>query len=294
MWPAGDPAYRVGFLALPSGPRVRVIERGSADAPSVLLLPGWGVCAYTFRGNMPGLAAAGYRAIAVDLKGHGRSDKPEGKGDYTLEAFVSHVQEIIGTLGLVRPAIVAQSMAGRIAVELALAAPETIRRVALISPVTLGRVRFIRLGRLSSKRVFDPLARAAGSRALVRLALEAAYGTLATVDSKDVDEYWAQSQFPGFIAATRRLLGHFTWDHAPDRVAAMRVPVTVFRGTRDRLVAANALGLAQAAELSLGTVAAGAGGADRKLLILDGAGHALNEEAPDLLAKALVEAVRVD
>ena len=293
MWPAGDPTYRVHFPRLRSGVAVRAVEQGPPDGPPVLMLPGWGVCAYTFRGNLAGPAAAGYRAIAVDLKGHGRSDKPVGGTEYSLGSLVGHVREIMEALGLERPAVVAQSMAGRIAVELALATPNAVRCLALISPVGLGRVRLIGLGRLSAHRVFDPFARVAERRSLYRIALETAYGKVGTVEPEDVDEYWAQSQFPGFVAAVRSLLGHFDWKHAPGRVAALRVPVTVFRGTRDRIVAADAARLARQSGLVLGKVTDPAA-TGRSLLVLEGAGHALNEEAPDLLNAALVAAVRGD
>ena len=293
MWPAGDPTYRVHFVDLPSGLSVRVVEAGPRDGPAVLLLPGWGVCVYTFRGNLPGLAAAGYRAVAVDLKGHGRSEKPLGSVEYTRDALVVHVREIISALRLARPALVAQSMAGRIAVEVALAAPEAISSLSLISPVGLGRVRLIRLGRLSARRIFDPFARIAAWRELYRIALETAYGELGTVEPRDVDEYWAQSQFPGFVSATRSLLGHFDWRHAPERVKAVEVPITVFRGTRDRIVAGDATRLASEAGLVLGRVTERAS-TGRRLLVLEGAGHALNEEAPEMLDAALVESVRGD
>ena len=293
MWPAVDPTYRVHSLGLRSGIAVRVIEIGPLDGPAVLMLPGWGVCAFTFRGNLAALASAGYRTIAVDLKGHGLSDKPVGAAEYTLSSLVAHVGEIIAALGLERPALVAQSMAGRIAIEVALAAPDAIRCVALISPVGLGRVRLIRLGRLSAKRIFDPFARFAELRLPYRIALQTAYGTLGTVEPEEVDEYWSQSQFPGFVMAVRSLLGKFDWKYAPDRVAALRVPVTVFRGTRDRIVAADETRVAREAGLVLGKVTERAPGG-RNLLILEGAGHALNEEAPALLNPALVEAVRGD
>ena len=291
MWPAGAPEYRVSFVRLASGLAIRVVELGPGDGAPVLMLPGWGVCAYTFRGNMPGLASAGFRTIAVDLKGHGRSDKPFGDREYTLEAMVAHVREIIEALRLERPALVAQSMAGRVAIEVALAIPDTIRSVSLVSPVALGRVRLIRLGRLSSKPVFDRFAGFARWRAPYRFALETAYGKLGSVEPRDVDEYWAQAQFPGFIAAARSLLGHFDWKHAPARVAALRVPATVFRGTRDRIIAADASRIAAEAGLAIGTIG-GRTETGRNLLIVEGAGHALNEEAPDMLNAALVSAVR--
>ena len=291
MWPAARPEYRVRFVRLHSGLTVRTVELGPPSGPPVLMLPGWGVCAYTFRGNMPALAAAGHRAVAVDLKGHGRSDKPLGHAEYTLDALVVHVREIFDALGLERAGLIAQSLAGRIAIEVAHAAPDRVERLALISPVALGRVRLIRLGRLSAKPVFNPFARVAKWREVYRFALETAYGRLGTVEPADVDEYWAQSQFPGFIEATRNLLGHFSWEHAPGRVAELRLPVTVFRGTRDRIVAADAGRIAREAglELQSGT---GVARQDRVLVVMEGAGHALNEEAPEMLNPALVRAVR--
>lgn len=292
MWPAADPAFRVRFVRLPSGASVRVVEQGPEDGPPVLMLPGWGVCVYTFRGNMPRLAAEGCRAIAVDLRGHGLSDKPVGDGQYTLPAMVAHVQEIVAALGLDRFALVAQSMAGRIAIELALATPDRVSRLALISPVALGRVRLIGLGRLSARPVFGPLAGLAKWRRLYRLALETAYGGLGAVEPHDVDEYWAQSQFPGYIAAARSLLGHFDWNDAAQRVDALTVPVTVFRGTRDRIVAANAKKVAARARLAMRKTTEAATGGLRELVILEGAGHALNEEAPAALNAALLDAVR--
>lgn len=292
MWPAAEPAYRVSSVSVRSGLQVRVVELGPEDGPPVLMLPGWGVCVYTYRGNMPALAAAGLRAVAVDLKGHGRSDKPRGDAEYTLPAMVSHVQEIADALGLDRFALVAQSMAGRIAIELVLATPHRVSSLALISPVALGRVRLIRLGRLSAKPVFNPLAGIARWRRVYRLALETAYGSLGTVEPEEVDEYWAQSQFPGYIAAVRSLLGHFDWEDVAERVAAIGIPVTVFRGTRDRIVAANAKKVAAAARLSLRRVSEPAAGGGRELVILEDAGHALNEEAPGLLNDALLEAVQ--
>lgn len=292
MWPAAEPAYRVRFVRLRSGLQVRVVELGPEAGPPVLMLPGWGVCVYTYRGNMPALAAAGLRAIAVDLKGHGRSDKPPGDAEYTLPAMVSHVRDIADALGLDRFALIAQSMAGRIAIELALETPDRVSRLALISPVALGRVRLIRLGRLSAKPVFSPLAGIARWRRVYRLALETAYGALGTVEPEEVDQYWAQSQFRGYIGAARSLLGHFDWDDAAERVAALRVPVTVFRGTRDRIVAANATRVAAAARLPLRGLTDPAAAGDRELVILDDAGHALNEEAPGILNDALLGAVQ--
>src|SRR6478672_1367956 len=95
MFPAGEPEYRVSFVKLRSGIRVRAIERGARKAPPVLFIPGWGSTVYIWRRNLPAIAAAGFRAIAVDLKGSGLSDKPLGENEYTSDAMVSHLEDVI-------------------------------------------------------------------------------------------------------------------------------------------------------------------------------------------------------
>ena len=94
MFPAGDVAYRVSFPVLSSGTKIRVVERGGLTSPPVLLVHGWGCSAFVFRRNMPALADAGFRAIAVDLKGHGLSDKPVASREYTIDSLVEHLLEL--------------------------------------------------------------------------------------------------------------------------------------------------------------------------------------------------------
>ena len=95
MFPSGDAAYRVQFPRLRSGLKVRVVERGDPASPPVLFVHGWGCSVYVFRRNMPALADAGYRAMAVDLKGHGLSDKPISPDEYTIDAMVEHLRDIL-------------------------------------------------------------------------------------------------------------------------------------------------------------------------------------------------------
>ncbi|HET6760547.1 MAG TPA: alpha/beta fold hydrolase, partial [Gemmatimonadaceae bacterium] len=110
MFPAGDPAYRVSYPRLRSGIKVRVVERGDPAAPPVLFVPGWGCPVYVYRRNLPAVADAGFRSIAVDLKGHGLSFKPLGGREYSLESLVDHFEEIIDSLELERPALVGHSI----------------------------------------------------------------------------------------------------------------------------------------------------------------------------------------
>ncbi|XBH99304.1 hypothetical protein VPH35_128669 [Triticum aestivum] len=64
-----------------NGVRLHVAEAGPAGTPVVLLLHGFPELWYTWRHQMPELAAAGYRAVAPDMRGYGDSDAPSGGPD---------------------------------------------------------------------------------------------------------------------------------------------------------------------------------------------------------------------
>src|SRR5437868_8481544 len=164
MFPAGDPAYRVSFPRLESGLRIRVVERGDAEAPPVLLMHGWGCTAYAFRHNLPALAAAGFRAIAPDLKGHGLSDKPQTGDEYTIDGLVEHLRETLDVLGLERPVIAGHSMGATLVYHFACKYPERVRGLGLISPAGLSGVPLMRMYDLLTPSFLNPLFRRLRSR----------------------------------------------------------------------------------------------------------------------------------
>ncbi|MEO5609084.1 MAG: alpha/beta fold hydrolase, partial [Ornithinibacter sp.] len=72
--------------------RMAWYSSGPADGPVVLLLHGEPTWSYLYRDVMAVLADAGLRAIAVDLVGFGRSDKPAAASDHTYERHVAWVR----------------------------------------------------------------------------------------------------------------------------------------------------------------------------------------------------------
>lgn len=65
--------------------RIHHLDEGPADGPIVLLMHGQPVWSYLYRHVIPHLTAAGMRAIAPDLVGYGKSDKPAAREDYSYE-----------------------------------------------------------------------------------------------------------------------------------------------------------------------------------------------------------------
>lgn len=77
-----DFPYRPCYTDL-GGLRIAHIDEGPPDAPVVLLLHGEPTWSFLYRKMIPGLVAAGFRAVAPDLVGFGRSDKPAHAHDYS-------------------------------------------------------------------------------------------------------------------------------------------------------------------------------------------------------------------
>jgi pimeloyl-ACP methyl ester carboxylesterase len=266
------------YVTLANGVAVRVAESGSPDAPAVLLVHGWGASIYMWRDWFAPLAASGYRAVALDLPGHGLSDKPAEEGRYRLESLVATVREVIAVAGLRRPHVVAQSMGGTIALDLAVSGNPALGRLVLVNPACFGHVRLLPLALRASPKVVEPVLARLVPRWVVNRAHRRVYGDPSLITSDDVDQYWAPSQFPGYAPAMRRLLHEFTWTRPAvsemvQRLRALAPPTSpplVVLGTRDRLVR-DARPYAAALRKA---------GAPLEIYSSVGGGHAVNEERP--------------
>jgi pimeloyl-ACP methyl ester carboxylesterase len=281
MFPAGDPAYRVSFPQLRSGIRIRALERGDSASPPVVLIPGWGCSVYTYNRNMPALAEAGFRVIAVDLKGHGLSDKPLASAEYTIESLVEHLRDILDALGLDRPALVGHSLGGSLIYHFASRYPERARCLGMLSPVGLTGVPLMRLYRFLTPAALTPLIRMIKPRVIVTLALMRVYGKRAHFTQRDVEEYLAPSQFPNFALAMRELLHMYDWNAADGRhLARVDLPAAGAWGTRDHLMPDDGMGI----YISLVPQVV--------LRAISDAGHIITEETPDEVNEVLIALLR--
>ncbi len=80
-----------------NGIRMRIAEMG--DGPLVLLIHGWPESWYSWRHQLPALAEAGYHAVAPDMRGYGKSDKPGPVVGYEIEQLTADMVGIIDALG---------------------------------------------------------------------------------------------------------------------------------------------------------------------------------------------------
>ena len=109
--------------------RMHFVDEGPRDAPVVLLLHGEPSWAYLYRTMIPGLVAAGLRAVAPDLIGFGRSDKPVDRAAYTYQAHVDWVAGFVAGLGLADVTLFCQDWGGLIGLRLVAEDPGRFARV---------------------------------------------------------------------------------------------------------------------------------------------------------------------
>ena len=111
--------------------RIHSVDAGRADAPTVLLMHGEPSWSYLYRHIILALLARGYRVIAPDLVGFGRSDKPAAQADYSYER---HVKWMGGWLAAQRTGeitLFCQDWGGLIGLRLVAAFPDRFKRVVV-------------------------------------------------------------------------------------------------------------------------------------------------------------------
>ncbi|MFC9132592.1 alpha/beta fold hydrolase [Streptomyces sp. NPDC057099] len=125
---ATGPTHRL--VPSPAG-RTHLVEQG--DGPLVLLLHGFPESWYAWRHQLPALAAAGYRAVAVDVRGYGRSSRPAAVESYRMRELVEDNVAVVRALGERSAVVVGHDWGASIAATSALLRPEVFRAVGLLS-----------------------------------------------------------------------------------------------------------------------------------------------------------------
>ena len=205
--------------------------------------------------------ASDYRVIAVDLRGHGQSDKPEGP--YSIHLFVSDLVGMLGELGVTAAHLVGISLGGAVAFQLAIDRPAMVRTLTVVNgsphlPATLeeakqGVDRRVRLVRQYGMRALG--------QALVSNLLPAPEHAIRREEFVD---RWAENDPDAFIEATRSTL---FWD-VTDQLGSIQCPVLIIAAEQDYTPVSfkeSYLGLLPHAELA----------------VIAGAHHAVPIECPE-------------
>jgi pimeloyl-ACP methyl ester carboxylesterase len=114
-----------------NGIRLHVAEQG--EGPLVILCHGFPECWYSWRHQLPALAKAGFRAVAPDLRGYGRSDRPEEVEKYTILHDIGDIVGLVDALGAEQALIAGHDVGATIAWQAALLRPDRFRAVIALS-----------------------------------------------------------------------------------------------------------------------------------------------------------------
>jgi 3-oxoadipate enol-lactonase len=114
------------------GLQLAIAEAGAGSPKHLLLLHGFGGAKEDFTEWLDPLAAAGWHAVAFDLRGHGQSAHPRGEEHYSLEILSEDVQAVVGYLGWESLVLFGHSMGGMVAQLYALGQPERLTGLILM------------------------------------------------------------------------------------------------------------------------------------------------------------------
>lgn len=130
--PAALPAGQT--ITTPDGLRLHYLDTGTGEPVVFIHGSGPGASGHSnFKHNAPAFAAAGFRAVVVDLPGYGQSSKPADV-EYTLDFFVAALRAQLLALELPRCVLVGNSLGGAIALKYALDYPEHVSRLVMMAP----------------------------------------------------------------------------------------------------------------------------------------------------------------
>jgi haloalkane dehalogenase len=111
--------------------RMHYVDEGPGDAAPVLMLHGEPSWSYLYRKMIPGIVSAGYRAVAPDLIGFGRSDKPSEESDYTFRRHVDWVTSFVEQLDLRNITLFGQDWGSLVGLRVAAENPDRFDRIVI-------------------------------------------------------------------------------------------------------------------------------------------------------------------
>ena len=283
------PANAARFHVAEVDPSGDAVE-GATRPPLVVLLHGFPQMWWAWRGPLAALGAAGYRAVAMDLRGTGASDKPPS--GYDVPTLTRDVAGVIRSLGAQEAVVVGHGVGGTVAWSMAALEPGVTRAVAAfgaLHPLRMhtGAVVRAMLARTSGRHLaFAQLPyfpeRVTTRGDLVPRVL-AEWGAPGWLTPEVADTYRSAAQVPFAAHSAMEILRWMV--RSTPRVdgqrylAALRtptrVPVLQVHGALDRAIPLR--------------VAAWGNGAPYRFEALPDAGHFLPDEAPDGTAELLLD-----
>ena len=304
-----------------NGVELRVFEQG--EGPAVILAHGFPELAYSWRHQLPALADAGFRAVAPDQRGYGGSSRPDAIEDYDILHLTGDLIGVLDDLGEERAVFVGHDWGAMVVWQLALLHPDRVAGVVGMSvpylprgpipPVQLMRKAFAdnffyivyfqepgvadadlaRDPATTMRRMLAGLSANPGEQGLAGLAAPTGAGFVDRLPEpkelpgwltpEELDHYTAEFTRTGFTGGINWYRNFDrNWELTPQLAGAkVTVPSLFIGGTLDPVLVMSPPGIMDGhVEDHRGTV------------LVDGAGHWVQQEKPDEVNDALVSFVR--
>ena len=208
--------------------------------------------------------------MALDYRGHGKSEAPPTASDYSLEILVQDVYGLLRHLGIARSCIVGHSMGGFIALELALRYPDLVGTLVLVD---------------TSSGEFERVPGFAELRAKLDEGMEAAFEYNATHNPMTRQQFerhpelreisrqkMLRTSVDGYLFTWRAIA---QWRTVTDRISEIKVPTLIVVGEEDTP-------FHRASQIMKESIA------NSKLVMIPGVGHSPHEEAAEAFNEVLV------
>ena len=135
----GESLIDADLLRVPVGPGSMHVSRYGLGGQAVLLVHGFATHSFVWRNVGPTIALANLTAFAVDLFGHGESDRPSD-ADFGIAAQAEYLDRALTALRMPSASVVGLDLGGAVALRFAAAHPERVEKLILVNPVALDDV----------------------------------------------------------------------------------------------------------------------------------------------------------
>jgi len=294
-----------------NGVTLRVTEAGEPGNPVVVLAHGFPELAYSWRHQIPALAAAGYHVLAPDQRGYGGSSRPEAIEDYNISELTADIAGLLDDAGAERAVLIGHDWGSPVVTNFPLYYPDRVAGVAALSVPPVPRAsapptqiwrrifgdNFFYILYFQEPGTADAALNADPRAALQRMvALEGFGGPVDEMAQRPLPplpDWIAAEEFDHYARAFEAtgFTGPLNWyrnfdrnweitDPAAGNLAAstITVPLLFLAGSADPVLGFTPRD--RATEIATGGY---------REVLLDGAGHWLQQERPDEVNAALLE-----
>ncbi len=294
-----------------NGVTLKVTEAGERGNPVVVLAHGFPELAYSWRHQIPALAAAGYHVLAPDQRGYGGSSRPEGIDAYNIIELTADIAGLLDDVGAEKAVLIGHDWGSPVATNFPLLFPERAAAVAALSVPPIPRAsapptqiwrrifgdNFFYILYFQEPGVADAALGADVRESMRRMiALEGFGGPPESMVDRPLPplpDWITADEFEHYVRAFTEtgFTGPLNWYRNFDRNWELSDPDS--GRMKAQTIGVPLLFLAGAADPVLGftprdrvrDVATG----DYREVLLDGAGHWLQQERPDEVNKVLLE-----